>query len=155
MGLSALALLGGGLYLQLVEKMLPCPLCVLQRYAFALIAIFCLLGVVMRRGAHGFLSACALLSAIAGVVIAGRHLWIKANPKSTCGIDPLETSLNTIPPAELFPLMFKADGLCTMEYAPIWRLSIPQWSMLWFLLFVIVLTIVFMRRRQVREYRDK
>lgn len=153
-GLSALALLGGGLYLQIVEKMLPCPLCVLQRYAFALVAVFCLLGAVMRRGAHGFFSACALLSAIAGAAVAGWHMWIKANPTVACGIDPLETSLNTIFPAKLFPLMFKADGLCTMEYAPIWRLSIPQWSLLWFLIFAVTLTFVFLQRKQSRAYRD-
>ncbi|MES2832432.1 MAG: disulfide bond formation protein B [Pseudomonadota bacterium] len=153
-GLSALALLGGGLYLQIVEKMLPCPLCVLQRYAFALIAIFCLVGVAMRRSASGFFSVCALVSAIAGAAVAGWHLWTKANPTVACGIDPLETSLNTIFPAQLFPLMFKADGLCTMEYAPIWGLSIPQWSMLWFVLFIVTLTVAFLKRHQSRAYRD-
>jgi disulfide bond formation protein DsbB len=29
--------------------------------------------------------------------------------------------------------------LCTTEYEPILGLSIPQWSMVWFVLFIIVL----------------
>lgn len=146
-GASALALLGGGLYLQLVHKMLPCPLCVLQRYAFALVALGCLLGAFTRSWAQLCGIACAWLSAVAGAGVAGWHIWIKANPTVACGIDPLETSLNTILPAQLLPSLFKADGLCTMEYAPIWQLSIPQWSLLWFLLFVVVLTVVFLKRK--------
>lgn len=153
-GLSALALLGGGLYLQLVEKMLPCPLCVLQRYAFALVAIFCLVGAAIKHPVQGFFIIGAMVSAIAGAAVAGWHIWIKANPTSTCGIDPLETSLNTIFPATLFPVMFKADGLCTMEYAPVWGLSIPQWSLLWFLIFVVGLVIAFLQSQHVKAYQN-
>ena len=59
--------------------------------------------------------------------------------KLSCGIDPLETSLNTIPTARLLPFLFQADGLCTTEYAPIIGLSIPQWSLIWFAILAIVL----------------
>ena len=147
-GLGSLALLAVGLYLQLVLKMLPCPLCVLQRYAFAVLAICCLLGAVMPRGASGAAAGFGIVAALAGAATAGWHLYIKANPKVSCGIDPLETSLNTIPTARLLPLLFQADGLCSTEYPPILGLSIPQWSLLWFAIFAIALVTVLMRRRQ-------
>ena len=146
-GLGAVALLGVGLYLQLVLKMQPCPLCVLQRYAFALLAICGLLGAAMQRGAHPALAGFGIFAALAGVGIAGWHLWIKAHPTVSCGIDPLETSLNTIPTARLFPTMFQADGLCTADYPPILGLSIPQWSLFWFIVFAIALVTVLMQRR--------
>ncbi len=147
-GLGAIALLGVGLYLQLVEKMLPCPLCVLQRYAFAVLAICCLLAAFMPPGAGGVGAGFGIVAALTGAGIAGWHLYIKAHPTVSCGIDPLETSLNTIPTAKLFPLMFQADGLCTTEYPPILGLSIPQWSLFWFVLFTIALATVLMRRRR-------
>ena len=147
-GLASLALLGFALYLQVVHKMLPCPLCVLQRYAFAVLAIVCLLGVFLQRGAHGVMAGFGILTSLTGAGLAGWHLWIKANPTVSCGIDPLETSLNTIPTAKLFPLMFQADGLCTTDYAPILGLSIPQWSLLWFVVFAIVLTLALLRRQR-------
>lgn len=146
-GLASIALLGVALYLQLVEKMLPCPLCVLQRYAFAVLAICCLLAAFMPRGAGGVGAGFGIVAALAGIGVAGWHLYIKAHPSVSCGIDPLETSLNTIPTARLFPLMFQADGLCTTEYPPILGLSIPQWSLFWFVVFVIALITVLMRRR--------
>lgn len=146
-GLGAIALLGVGLYLQLALKMQPCPLCVLQRYAFAVLAICCLLGAVMQRGAHPVVAGFGIVAALAGVGVAGWHLWIKAHPAVSCGIDPLETSLNTIPTARLFPTLFQADGLCTTDYPPILGLSIPQWSLFWFIVFSIALATVLMQRR--------
>jgi disulfide bond formation protein DsbB len=133
------ALLGFALYLQHVQNMLPCPLCIMQRYAFAAVALICLLFAILPRGTVKLGALLGALAALVGAGVAGWHLWVKAHPSVSCGIDPLETSLNKIPSAELLPFMFKADGLCTTEYAPILGLSIPQWSLTWFVIFTIVL----------------
>jgi disulfide bond formation protein DsbB len=146
--LASIALLAVALYLQHVENMLPCPLCVIQRYVFAAIALICLVVASLPRAAMKAGAALGALAALGGAGVAGWHLWVKAHPTVSCGIDPLETSLNTIPTANLMPFLFKADGLCTTEYAPIFGLSIPQWSLLWFVVFLIVLaTTVFKRNR--------
>jgi disulfide bond formation protein DsbB len=138
-GLTALGLLGVGLYLQHVKNMLPCPLCVIQRYAFAGVALFCLASAFLSGTGRRIGMGLGALSALAGTGVAAYHLWVKAHPSVSCGIDPLETSLNTIPTAKLLPFLFKADGLCSADYAPVFGLSIPQWSFVWFILFVIVL----------------
>jgi disulfide bond formation protein DsbB len=135
----SLALLGAALYLQHVEKMQPCPLCVIQRYAFAALALICLVFAALPRSTARIGSGLGAIAALAGAGVAGWHLWVKAHPATTCGIDPLETSLNTIPTAKLLPFMFQADGLCTTEYAPILGLSIPQWSLAWFVLLALLL----------------
>lgn len=137
--LVSLALLGVALYLQHVENMQPCPLCIIQRYAFAAVALICLVFAMLPRAAVKTGATLGMLAALAGAGVAGWHLWVKAHPTVSCGIDPLETSLNKIPTAELLPFMFKADGLCSTEYAPILGLSIPQWSLVWFAVFAIVL----------------
>ena len=56
--LACIAMLAVGLYLQLVLEMLPCPLCILQRYAFAATAVICLITLflptaLLRAGADG------------------------------------------------------------------------------------------------------
>ena len=138
--LVSMILLAVALYLQHVMNMLPCPLCVLQRYAFAAVAIICLVAAGRRSlGGPRTGTGLAAVAALAGLGVAGYHLYIKANPTVSCGIDPLETSLNTIPTARLLPFLFQADGLCTAEYAPILGLSIPQWSFIWFAIFAIAL----------------
>lgn len=138
-GVAAFALLGAGLYLQHVENMQPCPLCVLQRYAFAAVGLASLIAAFLPRTAGRIGAGIGALAALAGLGVAGRHLWIIANPATSCGIDPLETALNTIPSARLMPFLFKADGLCTADYPPIFGLSIPLWAFLWFAGFAIVL----------------
>jgi disulfide bond formation protein DsbB len=135
----SIALLAVALYLQHVEEMLPCPLCVIQRYAFAGIAIICLLTAFGKEATAKIGAALAALVSVAGAGVAGWHMYIKANPTVSCGIDPLETSLNTIPTAKLLPFLFQADGLCTTEYAPILGLSLPQWALVWFVVIALFL----------------
>jgi disulfide bond formation protein DsbB len=142
---TALALVGVALYLQHAHDMLPCPLCVLQRYAFLGIAIFSLVGAFMSKPKAG--TALALASGIAGLGVVGRHLYVLANPGFSCGIDPLTTTLNQIPTATLMPWLFKADGWCEAATDQIMGLSIPQWSALWFVVLTLALAWVLLRRR--------
>lgn len=144
--LISIGLLAFALYLQHVQRMQPCPMCIIQRYGFAVIALICIVCALLPRGAVKAGAGLGMLASLAGIGAAGWHLWVKANPTVSCGIDPLETSLNTIPTAKLLPFLFKADGLCTTEYDPILGLSIPQWSLAWFVIFAIVLAWVAFRR---------
>jgi disulfide bond formation protein DsbB len=124
----------------------PCPLCVLQRYAFAVLAIVCLIAAGREEKGRRIGAGLGLLTALTGAGIAGHHVWLMAHPGSSCGIDPLETPLNSIFTARLLPFLFQADGLCTTEYPPILGLSIPQWSFLWFVVFVLLLGFAALRR---------
>ena len=88
--LAAIAMLGVGLYLQLALEMLPCSLCILQRYAFAATALIGLIAVFLPAAALRTGAALASLASVTGAGIAIRHLWVKAHPTISCGIDPLE-----------------------------------------------------------------
>jgi disulfide bond formation protein DsbB len=142
---TALALVGVALYLQHAHDMLPCPLCVLQRYAFLGIALFCLIGAFTKKPVIG--TSLALASGIAGLGVVGKHLYVLANPGFSCGIDPLTTTLNQIPTATLMPWLFKADGWCEAATDQIIGLSIPQWSAIWFAALTLALALLLMRRR--------
>ena len=140
--LACIAMLGVGLYLQLVLDMLPCPLCIMQRYAFMLVALLCLIALSLPTKGMRMVAGLGSLAAIGGAGIAIRHLWVKAHPTVSCGIDPLEPLLNKLPFANWYPPLFQADGLCTTEYDPILGLSIPQWALVWFLVFTVVTALV-------------
>ena len=146
--IAAIAMLGVGLYLQLVLEMLPCPLCILQRYAFAATALIGLVTVFLPAAALRIGAALTSLASVTGAGIAIRHLWVKAHPTISCGIDPLETSLNKVLLANWFPTLFQADGLCTTEYEPILGLSIPQWALIWFAIFALTLAFIAFRYRR-------
>ena len=153
--LICLGLLGFAMYLQIVERMLPCPLCVLQRYAFVAIFFSCLIALAMPRALHRIGFGLGLVSALAGVGVAGYHVWILAHPAVSCGIDPLETGLNKIFLAKAIPVFFKADGLCDTPYPPILGLSLPAWAMVWFVIFALVLGLTFFAKKKARELFGK
>lgn len=146
--LACIAMLAVGLYLQLKLDMLPCPLCILQRYAFAAIALIALVTVALPAAATRIGAALACVASLTGAGIAIRHLWVKAHPTVSCGIDPLETSLNKVLTAQWFPTLFQADGLCTTEYDPILGLSIPQWALVWFAIFAVVTATIAIAKRR-------
>ncbi|HEU4845015.1 MAG TPA: disulfide bond formation protein B [Burkholderiaceae bacterium] len=144
--IACFGLIGAALYLQHGMDMLPCPLCVIQRYLFLAVGFSCLLGAWSGKPVLG--AGLGLASALGGMGVAGKHLWVLAHPGLSCGIDPMETALNKIFLARYLPSIFRADGLCEDALAPLFGLSIPQWSFLWFGLFAIALGWLLVRRRR-------
>jgi protein dithiol:quinone oxidoreductase len=152
LGFICLALVGGALYLQYVEHEDPCPLCILQRYFFILIAVFSFLGARLTswRGVR-VLEGLVALSAAGGSVAAAKLVWVQAFPSFSCGFDTLQPVVDALPPAQWLPGVFKVQGLCETVYPPILGVSLPAWSLIAFLLtFVLVIVSLWRnRRRQV------
>lgn len=124
---------------------LPCPLCILQRVAYLGIAIFCFLAAStspIRKFFHGL----AALSAAYGFSVAAHQVWLLSHPESSCGIDPLEVWINQFQLAQGLPWLFKADGLCSAKLPTILGLQVPEWSLLWFGVLLLVLLITFFRK---------
>jgi disulfide bond formation protein DsbB len=140
----SILLVGVALYLQHAKGMLPCPLCVIQRYLFLGIAIFSLIGAF--AGKIKALGTLALLCALGGLGVVGKHLYVLAHPGFSCGIDPMETTLNKIPTATLLPGLFRADGLCEAAQDTVLGLNVPQWSAVWFVILTLSLIWVLARR---------
>jgi disulfide bond formation protein DsbB len=138
------ALVGAALYLQHAKDMLPCPLCVIQRYAFLGIGIFSLIGAFANK-IKAF-ATLALLCALGGLGTVGKHLYVLAHPGFSCGIDPMETMLNKVPTATLLPWLFRADGLCEAAQDTVLGLNVPQWSAVWFVILTLALVWVLVRR---------
>ena len=145
MAIACFAVLGGALYFQHVKLMLPCPLCVIQRYAFLFAGVFALIA-ALRQKQKPFIIL-ALVSALGGAYTVGKHLYVLANPGFSCGIDPTTTLLNKFPTATVMPWMFEADGLCESAGDLIAGLSIPHWSAVGFALLVAGLVYTMARRR--------
>jgi disulfide bond formation protein DsbB len=149
LGVICLTLIGGALYMQVVLDEAPCPLCILQRYALLFIAIFAFIGAAMpgRRSTTVF-EGLTVFSAIGGIVAAGRHVYILANPNESCGLDVLQPIVDGLPLASWFPLGFQVDGFCTTPYPPILGLSLAQWALAAFVLTVILVPLGIMRNRR-------
>lgn len=141
--LSCIGLLGYAQYLQHVQGLLPCPLCVAQRVAYWLIGVTALIAFLHNPSLTGnrFYSIFIMFFAFLGGIVAARHAWLIRYPESfECGISPEEAFLNSLPIAEWWPGMFEANGDCANIDWEFLSLTIPDWS---FLAFTTLICIAF------------
>ena len=92
--------------------------------------------------------ALVVLSAIGGIVAAGNHVYILANPMVSCGIDTLQPIVDDLPLAKLWPLAFQVDGFCSTPYPPILGLSLAQWALVAFVLTAVLVPLGIYRNRR-------
>lgn len=155
--LFSLFCLSAAIYLQVSKDWFPCPLCILQRYAFLATAIIGLVGIVSSSNGNGgrlkVVSSAMGIAAVLGLGVALYHVWVLSNPGQTCGVDPLQIKLNNLPWTPLWPTMFEADGLCSAEYPPFLGLHLPSWSALGFLVQALCAVMIWRSSRSASVFR--
>lgn len=149
--LTCFGLLGFGLYLQHAVGLEPCPMCVLQRYADALIALIALLAAVhapRRCLGQGVYGALIVLTALAGAGVAARQSWLQWFPPQTaaCGPDAFEL-FGTTTLSQWLPMLFSGSGSCEAVEWTFLRLSIANWSFLWFVAIALLLPLCLLRKK--------
>ncbi len=154
LGIFSLISLGGALYLQFAHHQDPCPLCIVQRYAYVLIVAGARAGAFTRRPRVRVIASIGILIAAAGgLATAARQLWLLHHPTLSCGFDALQPIVDRLPLASLFPSVFKVAGLCGIAYPPIFGLSLPAWSLIVLLLIFVLAAGVL--RRSVIQLRQR
>jgi disulfide bond formation protein DsbB len=148
--LACAGLLAFGLVLQHLEHLEPCPMCILQRYAFVLCGLIALAAALHNAQARGRRIYAALLgmAAIGGGAVALRQSWIQHFPPkfADCGAD-LTFVLDSFPLAQALPMIFRGAGDCSKVTWSLLGLSIAEWALLWFaVIAVAAFSIVFARR---------
>ena len=149
-------LLAYALYEQYYGGLLPCPLCTFQRGAFIVLGVVFLLGGLSgpkRRGWRAFWTVLALLPALAGIGIAGRHVWLQSLPKElapSCG-PPLSFLQETHGPLELVRKVLTGTGNCGDVDWTLFGLSMPAWSLAGFVLLALWGLFAAFRRRKGRN----
>ena len=149
--LGCVVMLAFGLYLQHVLGLEPCPMCVVQRYALALIAIVS--GITAATNKKGLLltgSGLVVLLAGFGAFVAARQSWLQWYPPevSSCGRD-FYGMIETFPLRRVIPMLFKGSGDCSKLDWTFLGGSIANWSFLCFVgIGLIALTLM---ARQARK----
>ena len=138
-------LMAYGLYLQHVEHLEPCPLCILQRYAFVATGALALIAGLhnparIGRAVYGLLIVAASGS---GAIVAARQSWLQHNPPTVndCGPD-LAYMLDSFPLSQVLPKVFKGEGDCAKVTWKFFGLSIPEWALLWFAIFILAAIVI-------------
>ena len=138
-GLTAFCLLLAAAYAQYGPgKQQPCPLCILQRYTYMLLTAWCLIAAL-----HGPRGAGEKIYALGATIIAafgtGLATWQvnRGASMTSCLADPIGEFVNGLPSANWWPEFLFANGGCADQYPPLFGLTVPVWSLVWFSFFTV------------------
>lgn len=137
--LACAGLIGFALFSQFQWGLEPCPLCIFQRVAFAALGVVFLAGALhgprhpAGRGTWGVL---ALLAALAGMLVAGNHVRLQMLPPGevpACG-PGLDYMMEMLPVTGVIEKVMTGSGECADVDWSFLGLSMPAWSLAWFVL---------------------
>ena len=137
--LACAGLIGFALFSQFQWGLEPCPLCIFQRVAFAALGVVFLLGALHAprgRGGRAAWGVLALLAALAGTLVAGNHVRLQMLPADqvpACG-PGLGYMMEMLPVTGVIQKVMTGSGECADVDWSFLGLSMPAWSLAWFLL---------------------
>lgn len=136
--LAAAGALAFAYYLQYVQGLDPCPLCIFQRVAMAGVGLFCLIGWLhgSRGTPHRVYAALAGVSALAGAGIAARHVWLMHLPPDqvpACG-PGLGYLVDIMPLTEVLATVLRGDASCAEVKGAFLGISLPAWTGVYFVM---------------------
>ncbi len=136
--LSGIGMLVFGLYLQHVEGLNPCPMCIVQRYALIGVVLLALIGWRLRGGALAASGLLLTLSAGFGAFTAARQSWLQWYPPEvvSCGRD-FYGMVENFPLNRAIPMIFKGSGDCSKIDWTFLGGSIANWSFVGFVVFAL------------------
>lgn len=128
------ALIGYALFVQYVQGLEPCPLCILQRVAVMVVGALFLIAALhnpAERGARVY-GVLIDLAALAGIVVAARHMWIMAQPPGSvaeCGAS-LDYMMDVLPLHEVLMKVLSGSGECAKLDWQFAGLNMPTWVLM-------------------------
>ena len=135
-GAGCVGLLSFGYYLEYFQDLVPCPMCLFQRFCYMAVAAVALIGAIhgpKRIGGMLYTLLIAIIAAI-GAGIAGRQTWLQHLPPDLvpeCG-PGLEFMLEMYPILETIKRSLVGTGDCAEVSWTFLTLSIAEWSLVVF-----------------------
>jgi disulfide bond formation protein DsbB len=139
--LVCVGLMGYAFYLQYVEGIEPCPLCMLQRICVIAMGVVFLIAALHNPGRAGA-SVYALVQLVfggAGAAIAARQVWLQSLPKDqvpACGMG-LNYMLETLPFTDALRQVLEGSGECAEKGWEFLHLSIAGWTLVFFVAMIV------------------
>lgn len=131
------------LYLEHVQGLNPCPLCIFQRIGLiglGLISLIAFLHHPISVGFKRFYAFLGTLSILWSLGVAARHVWLQNLPPDqvpSCG-PGLDYWLDTLPLKSVFQQVLQGSGECAAVDWSLLGQSLPVWSGLFFAVLTLI-----------------
>lgn len=134
-------LLGSVYYFQYARHMAPCPLCIMQRVAYYLLGITCLVALWQNPRITGqrIYAILLLIFSAYGIGLAIRQLYLQSLPfgQAPACAPSLNFMLKNFPLHETLTAMFYGSGDCAVVHWQFLGLSMAGWSLVFLVGFFI------------------
>ena len=149
------ALLAFGYFLQYVQGLQPCPLCLVQRGFFYAVIAVCVVAALHGPGRKGTLpyASLAALFAVGGAAVATRQVWLQHLPPDkapACGPDLFFMLENFGLSNAIKRVLITGTGECAKVDWTFLGFSIAEWSLFWFTALVVYMVWLAMRSMRSR-----
>ena len=131
------------LYLEHVQGLEPCPLCVFQRVGLIGMGLIALLAFIHNPISNAMKRGYALLTAVAigwSVAVAARHVWLQHLPPDkvpSCG-PGLNYLVDALPFNAVLKEVLSGSGECAVIDWTFLGQSLPFWSLIYFSLILLI-----------------
>ena len=131
------------LYLEHVQGLEPCPLCVFQRVGLIGMGLIALLAFIHNPISNAMKRGYALLAAVAigwSVAVAARHVWLQHLPPDkvpSCG-PGLNYLVDAVPFNAVLKEVLSGSGECAVIDWTFLGQSLPFWSLIYFSLILLI-----------------
>ncbi len=156
--LACAGLLAYAYYAQFVLGLVPCPLCILQRFGFMIMGLFALAGFIHgpRSWGRWLYGLPILIGAGWGITTATRHVWLQNLPADQvpdCGPGMYFMLEYEFPLAEILREAFTGAGECAEVDWQFMGLSMPTWTLIWYVALAVFLLLALFAQRRTRGTR--
>ena len=139
------------LYLEHVQGLEPCPLCVFQRLGLiglGLISFIAVLHNPVRNGLKRAYAFLGTLSILWSAGVAARHVWLQSLPPDkvpSCG-PGLDYLVDALPLKTVLQQVLSGSGECAVVDWTFLGQSLPVWSLVFFSILLIISIWQFFRK---------
>lgn len=143
--------MGFALYLEHVQGLNPCPLCVFQRVGLIAFGFFALVGFLhnpkqpLLKRTYSILATLGILWSMG---VAARHVWLQSLPPDkvpSCG-PGLDYLVDALPMKSVLQQVLSGSGECAVIDWTFLGQSLPVWSLVFFSILSIVSVWQLLRR---------
>ncbi len=149
-------LIAYALYVEYVDFLMPCNLCILQRVVYIAIGVLFLVAAFKPTLYWGrkLMGSLAIIISAIGIAISGRHVWMQGLPADQvpdCG-PSLQMMMDTSPLWDVLKTVLTGSGNCADIQWQFLGMSMPTWSLIMFIgLFIFTLIWMFIPVNNIKN----